>query len=163
MPVGKKRWFVWLAMHAPWYRKICPDFDVLLQLPKYDSVCTQRLYSKRRSCQKFNHRASKRVYNGITGDESWIYYGTGNEAAVWLCQNELLPTKIVRSLSTSKKLIACFIAKSAQVATSALENCCTVNVEWYVTICSSEGIDWSQYCYILSGQQSIICEVKESN
>lgn len=55
-------------------------------------------------------------------------------------QDEPKPTKIVRSRSASKKMIAAFFSITGHVATIALENRRTVNADWYTTICLPEVI-----------------------
>ncbi|CAH1975670.1 unnamed protein product [Acanthoscelides obtectus] len=61
-------------------------------------------------CQKtldlFNSGNSKNVYCIVSGDESWIY-----------CEEK--PTKVIRSRSVSKRMVATFVSKA----------------DWYTTIC----------------------------
>lgn len=83
------------------------------------------------------------VNNIVSGDESWIYsYEPESKAqsTVWTFQNELKPTKIIRSRSTSKKMVATFVAKSGHVATICLQDRRTVNADWYTTVCLPEVI-----------------------
>ena len=93
-------------------------------------------------CQKtlsrFNDGSSKNVYNMVSGDESWIYsYEPENkrQSAVWVFQDEEKPTKVIRSRSVSKKMVATFVSKSGHVATIPLEDRRTVTANWYTTIC----------------------------
>ncbi|CAH2002225.1 unnamed protein product [Acanthoscelides obtectus] len=79
-------------------------------------------------CQKtldrFNSGNSKNVYRIVSGDESWIYcYEPENtrQSAVWVFQGEEKPTKVIRSGSVSKKMVATFQR--------------TVAADWYTTIC----------------------------
>jgi histone-lysine N-methyltransferase SETMAR len=91
--------------------------------------------------KKYNHGASKAVYNICTGDESWIYAyepETKQQSTVWVFQDEPNPTKVIRARSTSKQMIACFFSKTGHVATIPLEQRRTVNSEWYTTICLPE-------------------------
>ena len=93
--------------------------------------------------QRFNSGTSKHVHNIVSGDESWIYSyepESKRQSSVWVFQSELKPTKVVRSRSVSKKMVASFVAKSGHVATIALENQRTVNAQWYTTICLPEVI-----------------------
>jgi len=50
-------------------------------------------------------------------------------------QNELTSTKIVHLHSDAKQMIACFFGYTRHVATVALENQRTVNIDWYTIIC----------------------------
>lgn len=88
--------------------------------------------------KKFDLGRAKSVYNIVTGDETWIYSyepETKQQSTVWVFQDEPNPTKVVRSRSTSKKMIACFFGCTGHVATIPLEDRRTVNAEWYTTIC----------------------------
>ena len=88
--------------------------------------------------QKFEGGRSKSVYNIVTGDETWIYAyepESKQQSTVWVFHDEPNPTKVVRSRSTSKKMIACFFGCTGHVATIPLEDRRSVNAEWYTTIC----------------------------
>eukprot|EP00794_Sanderia_malayensis_P008399 gene8399-9299_t len=62
--------------------------------------------------QKFDEGKSKRVYDIVTGEN---------------------PTqKFRRSRSVGKKMVASFFSKTGHVATIQLEDCRTVNADWYV-------------------------------
>ena len=85
--------------------------------------------------EKNDGGASKDIYKIVTGDESWIHVyepETKQQSTVYA---KASPTKIVRGRSTSKQMIACFLGKSAHVATVPLAYRRTVNSEWYTTIC----------------------------
>lgn len=93
-------------------------------------------------CQKtldrFNAGNSKNVYNIVSGDESWIYsYEPENkrQSSVWVFQGEEKPTKVIRSRSVSKKMVATFVSKAGHVATIPLQDQRTVTADWYTTIC----------------------------
>ncbi|CAH1965442.1 unnamed protein product [Acanthoscelides obtectus] len=77
-------------------------------------------------CQKtldrFNFGNSKNVYSSVSGDESWIY-----------CDEK--PTKVIRSRSVSKRMVATFVSKSGHIATISLNQQRTVTANWYTTIC----------------------------
>jgi [histone H3]-lysine36 N-dimethyltransferase SETMAR len=88
--------------------------------------------------KRFNSGSSNLVYDIVSGDESWIYSyepETKQQSTVWVFQDEAKPTKVVRSRSVSKKMIACFVSKTGHVASIPLEDRRTVNAEWYTTIC----------------------------
>jgi len=92
--------------------------------------------------QKFNRNRSNLVYI-ITGDEAWIYSydPESKEQSTWIFQNESKPTKVIRSRSATKQMIAYFFGYTGQVASVALENRRTVNTDWYITICFPEIIN----------------------
>jgi [histone H3]-lysine36 N-dimethyltransferase SETMAR len=98
----------------------------------------------RRNLQRFNGGASNHVYDIVSGDESWIYsYEPESkvQSAVWVFQDEAKPTKVIRSRSVSKKMVASFVGKSGHIATIALEDRRTVNADWYTTACLPEVIN----------------------
>ena len=45
------------------------------------------------------------------------------QSTVWVFQNEPKPTKVVRSRSAAKQMIACFFGYTGHVTTVALEDC----------------------------------------
>ncbi|CAH2013435.1 unnamed protein product [Acanthoscelides obtectus] len=72
----------------------------------------------------------------VSGDESWTYcYEPENkrQSAVW-------PTKVIRSRSVSKKMVATFVSKAGHIATIPLNEQRTVTADWYTTICSPKVI-----------------------
>ncbi|CAH1998540.1 unnamed protein product [Acanthoscelides obtectus] len=79
---------------------------------------------------RFNSGNSKKVYSIVSGDESWIY-----TSAVWVLQGEEKPTKVIRSRSVSKKMVATFVSKAGHAATISLNEQRTVTADWYTTIC----------------------------
>ena len=77
------------------------------------------------------------VYNIVTGDETWIYSyepESKQQSIVWVFQNEPKPTKVVRSRSAAKQIIAYFFDYTGHVTTVALKDRRNVNTDWY-TIC----------------------------
>ncbi|XP_050296406.1 histone-lysine N-methyltransferase SETMAR-like [Anthonomus grandis grandis] len=87
---------------------------------------------------RFEAGNSKNVYSIVSGDESWIYsYEPENkrQSSVWVFQDEEKPTKVIRSRSVSKKMVATFVSKAGHVATIPLENQQTVTADWYIAIC----------------------------
>lgn len=92
----------------------------------------------KKTLQRFNRGESNHVYDIVSGDESWIYAydpDSKQQSTVWVFQDEPKPTKVVRSRSTVKKMVATFVAKGGHVATIPLEDRRTVNAEWYTTVC----------------------------
>ncbi|GBP49887.1 hypothetical protein EVAR_29500_1 [Eumeta japonica] len=78
------------------------------------------------------------------GDKTRIYRNNPKikqQLTLWVYQDEPKPTKNAREQSTSKQMIAFFFNKTRRVATVALENCRTMNSDWYTTICLPEVID----------------------
>lgn len=91
--------------------------------------------------KRFNRGSSKLVYDIVSGDESWIYAyepESKTQSQVWVFENELKPTKVTRSRSVSKKMVATFISKSGHVATVPLEDRRTVTADWYTSVCLPE-------------------------
>lgn len=92
----------------------------------------------RKTLSRFNKGSSTNVYSIVSGDESWIYsYEPENkrQSAVWVFQDEENPTKVIRSRSVSKKMVATFVSKSGHVATIPLQDRRTVTADWYTTVC----------------------------
>ena len=85
--------------------------------------------------RKFDGGRSPRVWDIITGDETWVYQydpETKQQSAVWVFPHENPPVKFERNRSASEQMIACFYAKFGQVATIPLEDRKTVTADWYV-------------------------------
>ncbi|CAH2012393.1 unnamed protein product [Acanthoscelides obtectus] len=64
-----------------------------------------------KTLDRFNSGNSKNVYSIVSGGELWIYcYEPENkrQLAVWVFQGEEKPTKVIRSRSVSKKMVATF-------------------------------------------------------
>ena len=83
---------------------------------------------------KFEAGSSRRVYDIITGDESWIYQydpETKRQLTVWVFQNESTPTKVKRSRSEGKILIASFFNLTGYLVSIPLRNQRSINAEWY--------------------------------
>ncbi|CAH1995632.1 unnamed protein product [Acanthoscelides obtectus] len=82
-------------------------------------------------CQKtldrFNSGNSKNVYSIVSSDESWIY--------CYESEIEEKPTRVIRSRSVSKKMVATFVSKAGHIATIPLNEQRTVTANWYTTIC----------------------------
>ena len=63
---------------------------------------------------------SKDVYYINTAHESWFYpieAETKQQSTVWVFHDEQNSTKVVRSRSTSKQMVACFFAITSHMAT----------------------------------------------
>ncbi|CAH1954496.1 unnamed protein product, partial [Acanthoscelides obtectus] len=74
-------------------------------------------------CQKtldrFNSGNSKNVYS---------------ISAVWVFQGEEKPTKVIRSRSVSKNMVATFVSKAGHIARIPINEQSTVTADWYTTI-----------------------------
>lgn len=95
----------------------------------------------RSTLKRFNVGKSKAVYNIVSGDESWIYSyepERKHQSTVWVFDDEVKPTKVVRSRSVSKKMVASFISKKGHVATIPLQEQRTVTADWYTKVCLPE-------------------------
>ncbi|CAG9132342.1 unnamed protein product [Plutella xylostella] len=95
----------------------------------------------RSALQRFNGGSSNAVYNIVSGDESWIYSyepERKHQSAVWVFEGEVKPTKVIRSRSVSKKMVASFVSKTSHVATIPLQEQRTVTADWYTTVCLPE-------------------------
>ncbi|GBP35898.1 hypothetical protein EVAR_23147_1 [Eumeta japonica] len=93
---------------------------------------------------RFKEEMSNLVWDRVTGDEAWIYCydsKTKQQSTVWVYRDEPKSTKVMRERSASKRMIVSFLNKTGHVTTVALENCRTVNSDWYTTICFPEVID----------------------
>ena len=87
--------------------------------------------------QKYDHGASKHVYDIVTGDEFWIYAyerESKQQSTVWVFQDEPNPKKVAGARSTSKQMIAGFW-KNSTFAIVPLEQRTTIYSVWYTTIC----------------------------
>lgn len=87
---------------------------------------------------RFDGGRSRRVSDIVTGDETWIYQfepENKRQSTVWIFPDEDPPTKVKRSRSVGKKMVATFFSKSGHVATIPLEEQGTVTAQWYTTVC----------------------------
>ncbi|CAH1960456.1 unnamed protein product [Acanthoscelides obtectus] len=115
------------------------NVDAVRKLIIEDRHVTYREIEAVNWCQKtldrFNSGNSKYVYSIVSGDESWIYCHepeNKRQSAVWVFQGEEKPTKVIRSRSFSKKMVA---TKSGHIATIPLNEQRTVTADCYTTIC----------------------------
>ncbi|CAH1987795.1 unnamed protein product [Acanthoscelides obtectus] len=61
---------------------------------------------------------------------------TSKKAIKWMEENNSEnPTKVIRSRSVSKKMIATFVSKAGHIVTIPLNEQRTVTADWYTTIC----------------------------
>ena len=80
---------------------------------------------------------SKRVAEIVTGDETCIYSyhpETKQQSTVRVFEDEPPPTKVVRSRSVAKRMVAVFFRRQGVVAAVPLEKGRTVTASWYTEI-----------------------------
>ena len=98
--------------------------------------------------QKFDGGKSQRVWDIVTGDETYIYQydpETKQQSSVWLFQDQAPPSKFKRARSTSKQMMAVFFSKSGHVASVPLLERKTVTSEWYISTCLPQVFEaWSK-------------------
>ncbi|CAF4608607.1 unnamed protein product, partial [Rotaria sp. Silwood2] len=85
-----------------------------------------------------NLRKSRCVFDIITGDESWFYHydpELKEQSKVWMSTTDPRPTKIHRTKSAGKRMVAIFFMKSGLIKSVQLETCATVNASWYINTC----------------------------
>lgn len=88
--------------------------------------------------KKFDKGRSKLVSQIITGDETWIYNydpETKQQSTVWVFEDEDPPTKVVRSRSVGKRMVAVFFRRQGMVKAVPLVQQKTVTAAWYVDVC----------------------------
>ena len=88
--------------------------------------------------RKFDGGRSPRVWDIVTGDETWVYQydpETKRQSAVWVFQDENPPVKFKRNRNASKQIIAYFFANFGHVATIPPEDRKTVTADWNVNHC----------------------------
>ncbi|CAH1961364.1 unnamed protein product [Acanthoscelides obtectus] len=62
-------------------------------------------------------------------------FNSGNSKNVYSIISEEKPTKVIRSRSVSKKMVATVVSKAVHIATFSLNEQITVTADWYTTIC----------------------------
>ena len=97
--------------------------------------------------QEFNGGGSKRVYDILTCDETWIYLydpETKRQSSIWVFPGEDPPVKVRRARSVGKKMVTAFFCKTGPVAIFPLEDRRTVNADWYINNCLPKAFEaWS--------------------
>ena len=100
--------------------------------------------------RKFDGGRSPRVWDILTGAETWVYQydpETKQQSAVWVFPDENPPMKFRRNRSASKQMIVCFFAKFGHVASIPFEDRKTVAADWYVNHCLSKIFQaWCKRC-----------------
>jgi histone-lysine N-methyltransferase SETMAR len=134
-----------LGIHSPAIYSIIHDY---LKLRK---VCARwvphqltndqkqwRIEFCRHSLKRFEEGQSRRVFDIITGDESWFYHydpETKEQSKVWVSKTDPRPTKVHRNKSSGKRMVAVFFMKSSLIKAVPLETGETLNASWYINTC----------------------------
>jgi histone-lysine N-methyltransferase SETMAR len=90
------------------------------------------------SLKRFEKGRSNRVFDIITGDESWFYHydpTTKEQSKVRVSKSDIRPTKVHRIRSSGKRMVSIFFMKSGLIECIPLEPGDTVNASWYVNVC----------------------------
>ena len=88
--------------------------------------------------EKYNNGRTNSMWNIVSGNETRVYKSdpkTKAQSLVWLLPGDTPPLKFKRSRSTSKQMVASYIAKTGHITTIPLEERCTVTSDWYVHQC----------------------------
>ena len=88
--------------------------------------------------RKFDGGRSPRVWDFVTGDETWLYQydpDTKQQSGVWVFLDDNPPVKLKRNRSASEQMIACFFAKFGHVASVPLDDRKTVTTDCYANHC----------------------------
>ena len=74
--------------------------------------------------EKYDSGRANSTWNIVSGDETWVYQfdpETKAQSSVWLFPGDTPPLKFKRSRSTSKQMVASYIAKTGHITTIPLE------------------------------------------
>lgn len=96
---------------------------------------------------RYQHGESRQLRNLITGDETWVYCydpESKQQSSQWTVKGQPPPTKVVKSRSVVKKMVATFFMMHGHVSTVPVENQRTVTSFWYITECLPRVIDDSR-------------------
>ena len=77
-----------------------------------------RIQFCRDSEERFEGGQFSRLFDIITGDESWFYHydpTTKEQSKVWVSETDPRPTKVHRYKSSDKRIVAIFFMKSGSV------------------------------------------------
>ncbi|CAF4691963.1 unnamed protein product, partial [Rotaria sp. Silwood2] len=82
------------------------------------------------SLKRFEEGQSRCVFGIITGDESWFYHydpELKEQSKVWMSTTDPRPTKIHRTKSAGKRIVAIFFMKSGLIKSVPLKTGATLN------------------------------------
>jgi histone-lysine N-methyltransferase SETMAR len=113
------------------YRKLCTRWvpRELTEEQKRERVnwCKMML-------RNFKNGGSKRVFDIVTTDETWLYFydpTTKRDSRVWVRKGESAPVKAKKTRSVKKRMFALFFRKGGFVSMRMLKHGATVNGKWY--------------------------------
>jgi histone-lysine N-methyltransferase SETMAR len=87
---------------------------------------------------KFDGGRSTSTWEIVSGDETWVYTfdpESKQQSAQWTPVGSSPPSKLMRSRSVAKQMVAVFVARSGPVVLVLLVTQRTVTAGWYVTEC----------------------------
>jgi hypothetical protein len=90
---------------------------------------------------KFDEARSRRLYDVVTGDETWLYqYDPLNkrQSAEWVFPDDEPPTQTRRARSVGKQMVAYFFFPTDHVKTVLVKEHRRVTADWFVTICQPQ-------------------------
>ena len=122
-------------------RKICARW-VPHQLTKDQKQL--RVQFCQESLRRFDGGRSQRVFDLITGDESWFHHydpATKEQSKAWVLKGSPRPTKVRRSNSSAKRMVAIFFMKFGLIESIALEPGPYINAHSYINACLSQVFD----------------------
>jgi histone-lysine N-methyltransferase SETMAR len=82
----------------------------------------------------FNNGESKRVFDIVTMDETWLYFYdpvTKRDSRVWVREGESAPVKAKKLRSQNKRMFSLFFRKSGFVSMRLLKKGATINGKWH--------------------------------
>ena len=88
--------------------------------------------------EKYDSGRANSTWNIVNSDETWVYQFDPEaeaQSSVWLFPGDTPPLKFKQSRSTSKQMVALYIAKTGHITTIPLEERRTVTADWYVHQC----------------------------
>ena len=90
--------------------------------------------------RKFKNGRSKRTFDIVTGDETWLHFydpKTKRDSYKLVHEDDPRPVKVRAAKSVGKRMYALFFRKSGFVAHAELQPKCTVTARWYMYACLS--------------------------
>ena len=88
--------------------------------------------------EKYNSDNGRRIYDIVTGDETWIYHYDPlpmEKAKVWVFEDDPQPVQVKRPRSIGKRMYAIFFSPQSLIQTVRLEKGATVTKKWYTDVC----------------------------
>jgi histone-lysine N-methyltransferase SETMAR len=110
--------------------------------------------------KKYKNGHSKRVWDIVTGDETWLYFfepKTKQKSATWIGENDARPTKVKQSKSAGKRMFALFFRKAGFVSKMMLKPKRTVTAHYYTRVVLSSLIRRIKKLRPRSGTDGVFC------